>query len=502
MVATTNQQSVDVGSKQLAEYVTDAYTLILTSHNSDLECRASIEVTDQDNSIPPAELITLLRQNDISSNVDLEQVAEFCSAAASGEELKDFLLAQGTPPEHGQDGWFELVVNTGKEEADRPEDESGRIDFKSIQTFSNVEPGQTIGKIHPPGEGRPGQSVTGATIPAFSGQPSGVVAGSGVRFSEEGSEAIADQNGRVIFESHVLSIAEEFVVSGDVDLSIGHISFNGFVDIKGDVLDDFHITATKGIKVSGAVGASRINCDGPVTIGTMAGLGRGQIVCKGNFKARYLNQATIECWGNIQVDNEIRNSIVKATGSIRAVKGLITGGEAVALEGIEARMLGTRSGTPTALTAGVYFPESDRLNNLRNRSKSVAGQLKQLAETLAALHHKPLGKLRPALREAIELRIAILTERQVNLDAERKELTAELEQFVLQDHPTANPKINVLGTIKEGVTIRLGEAHEELPTHISGPVSIIENTREGGLRFLSCSALVVSAEEAEKTADS
>src|SRR6056297_1772098 len=137
MVATTNQQSVDVGSKQLAEYVTDAYTLILSSHNSDLECRASIEVTDQDNSIPPAELITLLRRNDISTSVDLEQVAEFCSAAASGEELKDFLLAQGTPPEHGQDGWFELVVNTGKEEADRPEDESGRIDFKSIQTFSN-----------------------------------------------------------------------------------------------------------------------------------------------------------------------------------------------------------------------------------------------------------------------------------------------------------------------------------------------------------------------------
>jgi uncharacterized protein (DUF342 family) len=502
MVATTNQKSIDVGSKQLAEYVTDAYKLVLTSHVNDLECRASIEVYDKDNSIPPAELITLLRRNDISTSVDLEQVAEFCSAAASGEELENFLLAQGIPPEHGLDGWFELVVNTGKEEADRSEDESGRVDFKSVQTFSNVEPDQIIGNIYPPSEGRPGHTVTGEVIPAFSGQPCGVIAGSGVRFSEDGAQAIAEQNGRVVFENKVLSIAEEFVVKGNVDLSIGHISFNGFVDIKGDVLDDFDITATKGIRVSGAVGASRINCDGPVTIGTMAGLGRGKIVCKGDFKARYLNQAIVECWGDIQVDNEIRNSIIKATGSIRTAKGLITGGQAVALEGIEAKMLGTRSGTATALTAGVYFPESDRLNFLRSRSKSVANQLKQLGETLAALKRKPLDKLRPALREAFELRIEILTQRQVNLNDERTALTAELEQFVLDEHPTANPKINVLGTIKESVTACLGETHAELPTHISGPVSIIEDTRQGGLRFLSHSELVVNAEEAEQIADS
>lgn len=494
MTASKSQQGVDIGTKLIGEFVNDAYTLRIEAHNSEFECRANITVNDTVNSIPPAELISILRNHDIITTVDLEQVAIFCTEAAQGENPQQFVIARGKEATHGEDGWFELIVATGKEETDLVEDQSGKVDFKSIQSFSNVEPGQQIGTIHLPTTGEPGRTITGKEVPPIEGKPSRIIAGSGVNFSDDGTRAIAEQAGRAVFDGNVLSIAEEFVVSGDVDLSIGHISFNGFVDIKGDVLDDFNITATKGINITGAVGVCQINSEGPVTIGTMAGMGKGKITCKGTLQARYLNQVKVECWGDVNISHELRNSVIKATGSVNIPKGLVTGGQIVALEGVEAKILGARAGAKTTVTSGIYFPEADRLQFLRSRVKSLVDQIKNIGETLTSLNRKSTPTRRKALREAVDLRIGILTQRQVNLDEEREELAEELLDFATDEHPTANPKINVLTALKEGVSIVLGETNEEITTEILGPASIIENPQHGGLRYLTYSPLKVAAE--------
>lgn len=485
----------DIGTKRLGEYVTDEYHLVLDSVSDELECRAGITVYDRENSITPADLISLLRQHEITASVDLEQVAIFCSEAALGENPTHFCLARGRVAQPGENGWFELLVTTGGEKAELEEDATGRVDFKAIQAFTNVERGQQIGTIHPPTPGIPGETITGNPIPAPDGRPSPVRSGAGVTVNAEEQAVVAETPGRVLFENNIVSVVEELVIQGNVDLSVGHINFNGFVDIRGDILDDFHVTATKGINVTGAIGACRITAEGPVTIGTMTGMGQGRISCRGSFQARYLNQVTVECYGDILVTHEVRNATLKATGSIQVPKGLITGGELIALEGVEAKILGTRAGARTYLTSGVYFPETDRLQFLRKRIKSLTEQLKTLGTTLKMLHNKPLETLRPALRDAFELRIGILTQRQVNLDEERDSLSAELRDFTLSAHATANPKLNVLGSIKDGVVLTLGETVEELPTHISGPVSIIENTADGGFRYLSYSPLKISADD-------
>ncbi len=498
MVKTTREQRVEVGTKHLGDFVTDAYSLRLDLHKNELECCASIEVYDADNSIAPAKLISILRNHDIIKTVDLEQIAIFCGEAAQGANLDDFVLATGTPPVHGKDGWFELIVSTGKEDDELVEDDQGRVDFKDIQSFSNIEAGQVIGKLYPPTYGEPGSTVTGKEIPAQDGKASPVKAGSGVTLNNDGTELIAEIQGRAVFDKNVLSVVEEMVVRGDVDFNVGHISFNGFVDIKGDVLDDFNISATKGINVSGTVGACQIKSDGPVTLGSMAGKGIGKVICQGDFRSRYLNQALVECYGNIYLEYEMRNSSLKSAGAIYCEKGVISGGECIALEGIEVKTLGARAGAKTAVTAGVYFPEADRLNFLRKQTKSFTEQTKTIGETLGALNKKPLANLRPALREAFELRISILTQRHGNLEGENKKLSQELAEFQFSSQPKANPKINVLGELREKVTITLGDASEETVLDLSGPMSIIENPTTGGLRYLTYSPLQVSAQVLEE----
>ncbi len=497
MSAVSAQQGVDIGAKLIGEFINDAYTLRIEAHNNLLECRGTITVHDTANSISPADLISILRNHNITTTVDLEQVAIFCTEAAQGEDPEQFVLAQGEPPVHGQDGWFELIVATGEDSPDRAEDAQGKIDFKQVQTFANVNPDQHIGTVHPPTDGEAGYTITNEAVPPLAGKPCQTRAGNGVKIDEESGHAIAQQAGRVIFDNNRLSVVDEFVVNGDVDLKVGHISFNGFVDIKGDILDDFNISATKGINVTGAVGACEISSEGPITVGAMAGKGRGKIIGSSTLHARYLNGVNVECHGDVIITHETRNSTIKSTGRVVVEKGLITGGEIVALEGVEVKTLGAQVGSKTSVTSGIYFPEADRLNFLRNQIKSLVSQLKRISTTLKSLNKKPLTNQRKALREAIELRIGILTQRQVNLDTEREELAEELLNFAEEDHPTANPKVNVLGLLKEGVIINLGETHEEITTEISGPVSIVENPQQGGLRYLMYSPLQINADDLE-----
>ncbi|MEA3545085.1 MAG: flagellar assembly protein A, partial [Thermodesulfobacteriota bacterium] len=94
-------QSVNIGIKKLEEYVYDAYRLNIEAHNSELECRATISVDDADNSISPTELISILSKHGIITAIDLEQIAVFCSEAAQGNSLENFLLASGSEPIHG-----------------------------------------------------------------------------------------------------------------------------------------------------------------------------------------------------------------------------------------------------------------------------------------------------------------------------------------------------------------------------------------------------------------
>ena len=489
MGSTKSQKSVDIGIKLIADITTDSYDLQLEAHDNQLECRASITVHDTANSIPPAELISLLRKNDVSRAVDLEQVAIFCTDAAQGEDPQDFILARGIAPINGEDGWFELIVATGDEEAPLPVDEKGRVDYKAVQSFSNVEQDQQIGAIHLPTKGAEGETITGLPIHAATGEVSKLIAGDGVLINPEGTQAIATRAGRAVFDKNTLSVLDEFLISGNVDLSVGHVTFNGFVVVKGDVLDDFNITATKGVNISGAVGICQIKSGGPVTIGTMAGHGSGSIRCEGDLQARYLNNVTVECQGNISVSHEVRNSEIKATGRIDVAKGIITGGKAVALEGIEAKILGARAGVKTYVTSGVYFPEEDRLQYLKTQLKSTGKQATTISETLSLLENNPLKNSRKALQEAIELRLEILKKRAGKLETSQEEVSKELDSFERGEHPTANPKINVLNVAKEGVVVALGETLTTLKREISGPTSIIENTQQGGIRSMTYSPL-------------
>ncbi|OQY19668.1 MAG: hypothetical protein B6I36_03555 [Desulfobacteraceae bacterium 4572_35.1] len=277
-------------------------------------------------------------------------------------------------------------------------------------------------------------------------------------------------------------------------MQVGNINFPGRTNIRGDVLDNFDIYSQKGIVIAGAVGSCHLISDGDITVGSMSGNNDGLIRCNGNLKANYLNGATIECMGSVTVSNEIRNCIIKSADTIMVKNGVISGGECIALNGIEAKDIGATAGVITKLQSGVYFPETDRLQLLKTQQKSISIQKQFIQRSLGSLDIKKVKN--SSVAEALQKRLEILTERLEILEELGEKVKQELNDFVFEDYEN-NAKINVHRRLKEKVIISLETITEEIRFEHSGPLSVVADVPNGMLRFCEMTPLSIQAEDAE-----
>ncbi len=486
--------------------------LTLTLQNDGMECLAAVEKTASDPaastgpdsagsqearcSLAPPDLLCCLHRVKIVQTIDYAAVYELCAAVELGQPLSPVVVARGIPPLKGADGWFELLVKTGSEGVALEEDEKGTVDLKNLNIFSEIQSGQKLGVVHPPGSGIAGMTVQGLPVPADSGKPYQLVAGDGVTLKYKDRVAYSDKSGKAILEQQTLAVVDHWVIPGDLDLSIGNIEFHGYVEIKGDVPDDFRVVAEKGIKVHGHVGASHLESDGSIELVSMAGREVGTIICRGNLRANFLNQVKVVSFGHVTVANEVRNCQIKSTGRLMVERGALLGGTCTTLEGVEAKVIGSESGLKTEVTAGVYFPDADRFNYLLERKQNVTQQLARLAEAIDQLNSSLARNVQYAA--AARKRLDILSEQHELLTEEKERLSAEIASSRCQEFTCRNAKINVTSRLMEGVVLILGGSREEIRMVRSGPLSIIENTRDGGVRFLAMTPLSLLADVVEQ----
>jgi uncharacterized protein (DUF342 family) len=355
-------------------------------------------------------------------------------------------------------------------ETDRPEYES--VDFRNVQTFLNVDSGCLVATISAPGSGTPGKTVLGKNIAPQSGDPVKLKLGLNVRLHEDGTHVFSTDSGRVYLRGSTISVEDVYEIDGNVDFRIGNISFKGFVEIKGDILDGFLVKATRGLKVHGNIGVSIIECDGDVNFCGMSGQGGGSITCGGNISANFIYDTIIECSGSVTAAIEIRNSQIKCLGAISVIKGGLTGGEYFALAGIECGNLGSISALKTRVVAGVHYGDLEDLNKLFN-------ELKQLVADFSA-----------APKGSIDMK---------EFAAKRADITSRTQEVRSRTYLQMNPKINVRVKLFEGVNITLGLISENIIEERKGPVSIIENSIDGGLRYLGMTALSHTAQTIERS---
>lgn len=449
------------------------YTLTFEISPDGLECHCFYEPsTIGGTPLTYAELEGHLAQFKITEGVIPESISTLLNSAASAKPVNRLLLARGFAMVPGEDGQIVMGVSDDLAEAEPDEGDAGTVDFRRVQSFLNVDEGELVATIQPPGPGTPGRTVTGKIILPLPGSPAKIEIGQNVRLSDDALTLFAEATGRICLRENVISVEDIYQIAGNVDFKVGNVAFKGYVEVKGDVLDGFFVKATKGIKILGNVGVCTIESDGDISFCGMSGQGTGKVICGGSISANFISDAVIECAGTITVEVEIRSSLIKCLGAISVNKGGLTGGEYFALAGIECGNLGSRTALRTRVVAGVHYGDLEELNSLFNELKVL------VAEFTSA----PKGSV--DMKEFAKKR-AIVTER-----------TQEVRS---RTYEQCNPKINVKKMLYEGVNITVGMTSDNILEERKGPVSIIENSIEGGFRFLGMTALSFKAQMIEQT---
>jgi len=444
------------------------YSLFVWIPDNKLECRCSYIPRSQGSMITFDALRGYLDDVGVKEGIDEEAVENFAVQAGAGKELFMVLLACGVAPVAGADGQISYSVQPAISTHDVVDD-GATMDMHQVQTFLNVVPGDEIARITPPEPGIAGKSITGQEIPPQPGKAVNLKMGKNIRCEEDGALLFADAGGRVCVASGEISVEEEYIISGDVDFRVGSIAFNGFVEVRGDVLNDFNINSTKGLRISGNIGACAIQSDGDISFCGMDGQERGTIVCNGTIRANFLHDCIVTCAGDVIVEVELHSCVIKTLGKIIVNRGAISGGSYIALGGIEARKIGSPASVRTKLIAGMDYRDAEELERLfaeLERNQAQIGTTQSLQE---------IGELRKT----------------------RAELTDRIFAIRTKVDPQANPKVNVKAMLYDNVLISLGALNEETREQKDGPVSIIENTVEGGLRYLPMTSLDVKASDME-----
>lgn len=449
------------------------YTLTFEICPDESECYCFYEPsTIGGTPLTEAELRGHLAQFKIVEGIIPEAASSLLSSAASAKPVSDLLLARGILMIPGEDGQIVMGVADDLSETESDEGSDGTVDFRKVQSFLNVNDGDLVATITPPGSGTPGKTVTGKIIPSLPGAPLKLEIGQNVRLSDDGQSMFAVGTGRVCLRENTISVEDIYVVDGNVGFKVGNISFKGYVEVKGDVLDGFFVKATKGIKVHGNIGSSAIESDGDISFSGMSGQGTGTVVCGGSLSANFIYDTVIECVGNVTADVEIRSSQIKCLGVISVNKGGLTGGEYFALAGIECGNLGSRTSLRTRVVAGVHYGDLEELNCLFNELKLL----------VAAFSAAPKG--------TVDMK---------EFAAKRAAITERTQEVRSRTYEQCNPKINVKKVLYEGVNITLGIISDNIIGERNGPLSVIENTIEGGLRFLGMTPLSFKAQMIEQT---
>lgn len=327
---------------------------------------------------------TKLQEAGIIHGVDESRLVEVLDKKDYGEP---YVIAKATAPEDGEDGKLIFHFSTDERTGRPREIGHGRVDYRSLDLYVPVEEGQLLVSKTQPTEGMPGRSVRGMPIKQRPGKEVSLPRGKNTVVNEEKTEMAAAYAGMVEVISNVITVSNLYKISGDCDISVGNIDFDGSVQISGSVRSGHTVKATGSITVGGSVEGAALIAGGNVEVkGGMQGSGKGRIEAGGSVTIAYIEQGTIVADGPVKIDVSI-HSIVETSSTLHALgkRGAVIGGKATAAGDIVANFIGALSNTKTEVEVGVMPRKRARIMVLEKELARLASdriKLGQLDEYL------------------------------------------------------------------------------------------------------------------------
>lgn len=281
-------------------------------------------------------------------------------AGKKSTSIRDILIAEGTMPVPEKPGPVEYKFDTRPKEYDFTILPDGRIDYRKSKNILTAVKDQLLAHLGASKPGIPGRTVCNDVIlpPEPASVLPALVAGNGVRVSDDGRDFFAEISGCILHNGSCLEVVNTYVVDGDVDFATGNIFFNGNVVVCGTVLDGFEIKADGDIIVSKIVESATLTAGRDVIVkGGVLGRGKGLVSAGRDIRIGYAQNARLEAQGSIYIGNYASNSYIATSKQLimQQMRGAVIGGDVFALGGIDVRVLGSENGIKTSVEAGTDF---------------------------------------------------------------------------------------------------------------------------------------------------
>lgn len=346
----------------------------------------------------PLEIITeLIAKKEIKYGLIGEQEIEtyLRSPAIPKDPWK---IALGKAPLPGRDEEVEYFFDTDPLKIGTIK-EGGAIDFKDRGAIPQVKSGAVLVKKKPAMPGVPGIDVYGKQISSPKPKTINLRGGKGTEKSEDGKKIMAKIDGRpTLAADGVVHVFPEIAISGDVGLETGHVEFDGHIDVKGSVLDGFHVKG--GGLVTKEILKTNIDIAGDIVV--LGGVIGADIKVGGNLKALFIRASTIQAAGDIVVEKEILDSHIETSGSCYVVRGKILSSRISAKNGMEALQIGSDLSKPCELILGVDERIKRQIELLNKKIAAKKEELEKETPPLEKLEQEADGLNKQILRMAQE----------------------------------------------------------------------------------------------------
>lgn len=427
-----------------------------------------------------------LKKQGILKGIDIVAIEKAVNSAnESLTPQKNIIVAQGTPPIHGSDGSIELHFKTEKNGYDFKILPDGRIDYKNMADILMAEDGQLLASLTDPKEGIPGCDVFNYPVKAENGKPANLVAGKGVKLSDDKKQFFAACKGCLLYNKPTLEVVDTYIVKGDIDYSTGNVNFNGTVIISGNVPDGFEVKAEGDIIVMRNVEAARLEAGRDVFVkGGVQGKGKGIIYAGRDIFVEYVQNGHLEAQGIIEIGNFAINSYIATTNQLLLTqkRGTLIGGEAYALRGFDVKSLGSEQGVKTYVEAGTDFIARKKINEFMKVADLMSANLKKIDDTLKTV--SVAFKSNPALAASRKPLVVKALEKRAEIDMNLKLINAKITQLIETSVYSEACFVKVLQTCYSDVLIKIRKLHTTIVKPRSN-VKFYEDTEGGriGCRF-------------------
>lgn len=287
-------------------------------------------------------------------------------------------VAKGKAPVKGKDGYFIFHVELPEEQNGPKILEDGSVEYVHTTEYAIVEEGDLLAEYIHATNGEYGYTIDNAMRTPMRGKELPCLKGKGFRIEDDKYYSLA--HGKIDISETGIHITNLLEVKGDVDISYGHIQFDGDVYIRGDVKSGMIVRATGNIEIKGHVGNCYIEAGKNLILSNgMQGKFSGRLKAGGDISCKFFENSQAQAGGNITLRTSM-NSKLAAEGKVlvEGKESVVLGGSIHAIQGMEISEAGNENEIHTTLVAGVLPETMTRDAELRHLIEKVEGEVELL----------------------------------------------------------------------------------------------------------------------------